>query len=63
MQLSVKWARKNDNDTTDELSQVEDVSDHMLDLKSFHYFDKLWGPLTINRFPSVKTKQVLQSIS
>ena len=58
IRLSVEWVSRNDNSTADELSRVEDATDYMLDRKCFCYIDKLWGPHTVDRFASIKTKQL-----
>lgn len=56
--LSVEWVSKNDNSIADGLSRVEDAADYMLDPKCFHYIKRLWRPHTVNRFASIKTKQL-----
>ena len=58
IRLSVQWVSRNDNSTADELSRVEDATDYMLDPKCFGYIDQLWGPHTVDRFASIKTKQL-----
>ena len=37
---------------------MEDATDYMLDPKCFRYIDRLWGPHTVDRFVSIKTKQL-----
>ena len=56
--LSVEWVSRNDNNTADELSRVDDATDYTLDPKCFRYIDQLWGPHTVDRFASIKTKQL-----
>ncbi|XP_020622256.1 uncharacterized protein LOC110059878 [Orbicella faveolata] len=58
IQLSVEWVSRNDNSTADELPRVEDATDYILDSKCFCYIDQLWGSHTVNRFASIKTKQL-----
>ena len=59
IRLPVEWVSRNDNCIADELSRVEDAADCMLDPKCFRYIDQLWGPHTIDRFASIKTKQLV----
>ena len=63
IQLSVEWVSRNDNSVADELSRVEDATDYMLDPKYFRYIDWLWGPYTVDRFASIKTKQMVRYCS
>ena len=58
IQLSVEWVSRNDNSIADELSRVEDATDYMLDPMCYCYIDQLWGPHTVDRFASIKTKQL-----
>ena len=51
--LSVEWVSRNDNNTADELSRVEDATDYILDPKCFRYIDQLWGLHTVDRFASI----------
>lgn len=63
IRLSVEWVSRDDNSIADELSRVEDATDYMLDPKCFHYVDRLWGPHTVDRFASIKTKQLVRYCS
>ena len=63
IRISVEWVSRNDNCVADELSRVEDATDYMLDPKCFHYIDQLWGPHTVNRFASIKSKQLVRYCS
>lgn len=54
----LEWVSINDNNTAHELSIVKNATDNMLDPKCFRYIDHLWGPYTVNRFASIKTKQL-----
>ena len=58
IRLSVEWVSRNDNSIADELSRVKDATDYMLDPKCFRDIDWLWGPHTVDRFASIKTKQL-----
>ena len=58
MRLSVEWVSRDENTRADELSRLEDCNDYMLDPACFNYIDALWGPHTIDRFASLKTKQL-----
>ena len=63
IRLSVEWVSRNDNSIADELSRVEDATDYMPDPKCFRYIDQLWGPHTVDRFASIKTKQLVRYCS
>ena len=58
MRLTVEWVSRDENTRADELSRLEDSNDYMLDPACFNYLDALWGPHTIDRFASLKTKQL-----
>ena len=58
MRLTVEWVSRDENTRADELSRLEDSNDYMLDPACFNYIDALWGPHTIDRFASLKTKQL-----
>ena len=58
MRLTVEWIRKDENTSADQLSRLEDSYDYMLDPACFNYIDTFWGPHTIERFASLKTKQL-----
>ena len=60
IRLSVEWVSRNDNCIADELPRVEDAADYMLGPKCFRYIDQLWGPHTLDRFASIKTKQLVR---
>lgn len=62
-QLSVEWVSKDDNSIAHALSRVEDATDYMLDPKCSRYIDRLWGPHTVDRFASIKTKQLVRYCS
>ena len=56
--LVVEWISRDFNKEADELSRIEDCNDYMLDPLWFARLDSCWGPHTIDRFASVKTKQL-----
>lgn len=58
IRLSVEWLSRDDNVEADELSRIEDTNDYMLDPNCFKLIDKRWGPHTIDRFASIKTRQL-----
>ena len=58
MRLTVECVSRDENTRADELSRLEDSNDYMLDPACFNYIDALWGPHTIDRFASLKTKQL-----
>ena len=58
IRLTVEWISRDHNKLADELSRVEDANDYMLDRSCFMSLDGLWGPHTVDRFASIKTKQL-----
>ena len=46
------------NTLADDLSRIEDSNDYMLDPSGFANLDRCWAPHTVDRFASVKTKQL-----
>ena len=58
IRLTVEWVSRDYNEIADELSRIEDANDYMLDRSCFRSLDKLWGPPLVDRFASVKTKQL-----
>ncbi|XP_028405221.1 uncharacterized protein LOC114527722 [Dendronephthya gigantea] len=58
IRLTVEWGSRDWNDTADGLSRLDDPDDYMLDPSCFWVVDKLWGPHTVDRFASNKTKQL-----
>ena len=58
IRLVVEWISRDFNKEADELSRIEDCNDYMLDPLWFARLDSCWGPHTIDRFASVKTKQL-----
>lgn len=53
----MEWISRDFNKLADELSWIEDLNDYMLDPSCFAHLDRYWGPHTVDRFASVKTKQ------
>ena len=58
IRLTVEGISRDLNGVADELSRIEDSNDYKLDPSSFAYLDKCLGPHTIDRFASVKTRQL-----
>ena len=58
MRLTVEQVSRDENMRADELSRSEDSNDCMLDPACFNYIDALCSPHTIDRFASLKTKQL-----
>ena len=58
MRLTVEWVSKDENMRADKLSRLENSNDYMLDPACFNYIDTWWGPDTIERFASLKKKQL-----
>ena len=58
IRLTVEWISREFNEVADELSRIEDSNDYMLDPVCFARLDKCLGPHTVDRFASVKTKQL-----
>ena len=58
IRLTVEWISRDLNGVADELSQIEDSNDYKLDPSCFAYLDRCLGPHTVNRFSSVKTRQL-----
>ena len=56
--LTVEWISRDLNGVADELSRIEDSNDYKLDPSCFAYLDKFLGPHTVDRFTSVKTRQL-----
>ena len=46
------------NFIADQLLRIEDSNDYILDPSSFAYLDRCLGPHTVDRFASVKTRQL-----
>ena len=46
------------NFIADQLLRIKDLNDYMLDRSSFAYLDRCLGPHTVDRFASVKTRQL-----
>ena len=58
IRLTVEWVSRDLNTRADELSRLDDPDDYMLDPSCFEAVDKVWGPHTVDRFASEKTKQL-----
>ena len=58
IRLTVEWISRDFNEEADELSRIEDCNDYMIDPSWFARLDSCLGPHTIDRFASVKTKQL-----
>ena len=60
MRLTFEWVSRDENTRADKLSKLEDSNDYMqmLDSACFTYIDTLWDPHTIDRFASLKMKQL-----
>ena len=58
IRLSVEWLSRDQNQIADELSRREDANDYMLDPSWFKALEDLWGPYTVDRFASGRTKQL-----
>ena len=56
--LAMEWISRDLNGVADELSRIEDSNDYKLDPSCFAYLDRCLGPHTVNRFSSVKTRQL-----
>ena len=56
--LEPKWVPRECNQETDALSRQADRDDRMLNPNHFAALDILWGPHTIDRFSTVRTRQV-----
>ena len=58
IRLTVEWISRDLNKKADEISRIEDCDDYMLDSSWFVRLDSCWSPHTIDRFASVKAKQL-----
>ena len=58
IRLTVEWVSRDENTRADELSRLEDSNDYMLDPACFNHTGTLWGPHTIDRFATLRTKQL-----
>lgn len=58
IRLTVEWISRELNGVADELSRIEDSNDYKLDPSCFAYLDRCLGPHTVDRFASVKTRQL-----
>ena len=58
IQLVPEWIPREENVVADEISKTIDVDDYMLSPDIFAALDILWGPHTIDRFSSFKTRQI-----
>ena len=56
--LQVEWIPREFNDEADQLSCQADIDDYMLNPTYFAALDILWGPHTVDRFSSFRTRQV-----
>lgn len=56
--LTVEWISRDLNGVADELLWIKDSNDYMLDPSCFAYLDRCLGPYTVDRFASVKTRQL-----
>jgi hypothetical protein len=63
IRLSVEWVPRDDNVCADALSRTEDANDYSLDPLVFQQLDKRWGPYTVDRFASMRTKQLTRFCS
>ncbi len=58
VRLQAEWIPREFNDEADQLSRQTDIDDYMLNPTYFAALDILWGPHTIDRFSSFRTRQV-----
>ena len=58
IRLTVEWISTDFNEVANELSRIKDCNNYMLDSSWFARLDSYWGPHTVERFASAKTKQL-----
>ena len=58
IQLVPEWIPGEENVVADKISKSINVDDYMLSPDIFAALDILWGPHTIDRFSSFKTRQI-----
>lgn len=58
VRLQAEWIPRELNDEADQLSRETDIDDYMLNPTYFAALDILWGPHTVDRFSSFRTRQV-----
>ena len=58
IQLAPDWIPREENVVAHKISKSIDVDDYMLSPDIFAALDILWGPHTIDRFSSFKTRQI-----
>ena len=56
--LFPEWVPRSENESADWISKDLDKDDYMLNPNIFAAADILWGPHTVDRFSSFKTRQV-----
>ena len=58
VRLQAEWIPRELNNEADQLSRQSDVDDYMLHPTYFAALDILWGPHTVDRFSSFRTRQI-----
>ena len=58
VRLQTEWIPRELNDEADQLSRETDIDDYMLNPTYFAALDILWGPHTVDRFSSFRTRQI-----
>ena len=48
--LKNEWIPRTLNTTADQYTKIFDFDDWSLSDRIFHYFDKIWGPFSLDRF-------------
>lgn len=56
--LQIEWIPREFNEEADRISRQTDIDDYMLNPTYFAALDLLWGPHTVDRFSSFRTRQV-----
>ena len=56
IRLSVEWVNRDANEQADALSRSEDANDYSLNWSAFQELENRWGPHTVDRFASHRTK-------
>ena len=56
--LKVQWIPRELNTIADQYSRIFDFDDWSVADRIFHYFNKIWGPFTIDRFANSNNKKL-----
>ena len=62
--LKIEWIPRTLNTTANQYSKIFDFDDWSVSNRIFHYFDKIWRPLSIDRFATVtilKSQGIIQT--